>query len=138
MIGIIRRKFTESMNADLWNVNRSLQPEPDSTPVFRHPPADATSNFGAGYGPNDNSAKAFCKTVVETAIAQQGWYGGMRISVPWLRMTLAGLESERFAPEMMWEGVEEQDARGRHVPGLPSYDSVFESERALVQKLGLR
>lgn len=137
MIGSIRRRFAGSTNADLWDVKQWLRPEPDSAPEFREASVDPFHGT-TGFGPSGATMKDYYRRLVETAITQQGWYGGMCISVPWLRMTLAGLDSKAFAPEMMWEDIEEKGLDGARAPGVPSYDAIFESERALVQKLGLR
>lgn len=137
MIGGIRRRFSETMNTDLWDVNQRLQPDQESISRLEYAPGATHSEAGASFGPDDVSMKDYCRTIIQTAIEHQGWYGGMHMSVPWLRMTLAGLESRDFVPEMMWEGEEERGLE-RRAPGVPSYDAVFEAERALVQKLGLK
>lgn len=138
MIGNIRRKFTGLASVDLWDVNQELQPELDQVPESGYLAVDPALGVATGYGPAAAGMKDYCLNVVQTAITKQGWYGGMRISVPWLRMTLAGLESRHVPAEMMWEGAQEPGPDERRNPGVPSYDSVFESERALVQKLGLK
>lgn len=136
MIGTIRRRFSETVNADLWSVNTMLEPEQESGPRLGYDPTTPQSEGGASFGPGEPKVRDYCRTLVATAIEHNGWYGGMYMSIPWLRMTLAGLESRNFLPEMMWEGVEGQGLGERGAPGVPSYDAVFEAERTLVQKLG--
>lgn len=138
MIGGIRRRFSETMNTDLWDVNQRLQPDQESTSGVGRASVVPRTGTGVSFGPVEASMKDYYKTIVQTAIEHEGWYGGMYMSIPWLRMTLAGLESRAFVPEMMWEGVEEQRLGERRVTGTPSYDAIFEAERALVQKLGLK
>lgn len=127
MIGDIRRKLRQT-DASSWDVNLALQAEEsviserfDAALVLNRPPKE--------YPFRNPTAREYYTNLVRSAIAGGGWYGNTQISIPWLRMTLAGLESKRFDPEMMWNGMEEDAPPQPNVSETLSYEALFPSTK---------
>ena len=81
------------------------------------------------YAPDDTSAPDYYESLVRTAIENGGRHGYHRISIPWLRMILAGLESKQIEPEVMWYGIETGETRREGAPAIPAYEDLFQSSR---------
>ena len=130
MIDGIRRRL-KSVDRDPWDAEQELEPEAEEASEL---PTDtavllAATQVTAGFAPNDTNTADYYKNVVRTAIENGGKYGDHRISIPWLRMILAGLEWKRVEPEAMWYGVEASTPSGSSLPEVPPFDDLFPSER---------
>ena len=128
MIGGIRRRL-RYMERDPWDANQDfgLEAEDDS-------PTDGEATFlETGEtnlsDSNEVNAAEYYKMLVRAAIEHGGRHGDHQISVPWLRMILAGLEFRRIDPEMMWHGVEGGASDDAPMAEIPSYDDLFPSAR---------
>ncbi|MDE1852405.1 MAG: hypothetical protein KGI38_01525 [Thaumarchaeota archaeon] len=126
MIDGLRRRFSKSVE-DAWNADLDLQPEVEATTEL---PTDTTvllaaQSFAPESRSNDVDMKDYYKSLVQTAIQQGGKYRGRQMSVPWLRMILAGLESKPIPAEMMWQGEEPAEPGESNLPRTPSYEDVF-------------
>jgi len=135
MIDEIRRRFGRSADKDPWDANQELEPEEgEASPLHID-----TAVLLAGTQPetvsNDLNTLDYYKNLVRTAIENGGRYADHQISIPWLRMILAGLEQKRIDPEMMWEGVDGGTPNGGLLPAIPSYNDLFPSERDTPQNL---
>lgn len=120
VIDSIRRRLSKPAPKDLWAADLSLEPEAEDvselpgkstvllTKVQAHPPS------------NDVDMKEYYRGLIWTAIQHGGVHNGQMISVPWLRMTLAGLENRPIPPEMMWEGMEELSTSS-----MPGFGRLF-------------
>ena len=57
------------------------------------------------------------------------------MSVAWLRMILAGLESRPFPPEAMWD-EERTEFVGLLHSDVPSFEDLFPTERSQASRYG--
>lgn len=126
MIDGIRRRFGKSIDGDPWDAGRELTPEMVETVRF---PTDATVLVAAThargeYIPAGADAPDYYKSLVSAAIENGGKYGDHQMSIPWLRMILAGLDQRFIEPETMWYGVE-AGGPGGPLPEIPSYEDLF-------------
>ena len=135
MIGGLRRVFSGDVG-HIWGIDQELKSEVSGNSEYRGgaavvlttpKPTDVEET-------NDVSMKEYYKAVLEVAIESGGWYQGQAISVAWLRMTLAGLESRPFPPEAMWTD-ERALATGEPGRTLPSYADLFPEEKGLASRL---
>ena len=121
MIDGIRRRFAKSVDGDPWDADQKLGPQ---TAELSELPTDAAvlvaaTNATGEFIPAGPDAPDYYNNLVSTAIENGGKHGDQRISIPWLRMILAGLELRPIDPEMMWEGVEagsDLSAKQREIP----------------------
>ncbi|MDG6903107.1 MAG: hypothetical protein JRM80_14270 [Nitrososphaerota archaeon] len=126
MIETIRRRLSRTPAEDPWATDLTLKPEITEVSELRFDDADLT---GAGHSQpqpssNDVDLKGYYKGVILTAIEHGGTYQGQQISIPWLRMTLAGLEKRPMPPELMWgEGPEGPAA------DMPGFEEFFPDQR---------
>lgn len=131
MIDGIRRRFVQSADSETWDADQELEPEVEDTPELEEKPETDTAVFmaatqaNAHFVPNNSESADYYKTIIKTAIENGGKYGDHQISIPWLRMILAGLESRHIEPEMMWYGVEPEIPTEAPLPEMPSYDRLF-------------
>lgn len=127
MIDGIRRRFGKTTAGGTWDFDQELKPDTEDTGL----PTDAstsTAPYASGrYAPDNDSTPDYYKSLVQTAIENGGRHGDHSISIPWLRMILAGLESKKIELRMMWYGVEagESEEEGE----IPSYEHLFRSSR---------
>lgn len=135
MIDGIRRRFGKSINKDPWDANLELRPKvaeaaeiPTDTAVLM-----ASRHEKGEYSPEDANTPDYYKGLVTNAIENGGRYGDHRISIPWLRMILAGLEFKHVEPEMMWYGVDAGTETGEPLPEIPSYENLFPSDRETIK-----
>ena len=129
MIDGIRRRFGRTTSGDPWGADQDLNPELEEDITL---PTDGAvlvaANDAVGrYVPDDIDTPDYYKSLVQTALENGGKHGDHRISIPWLRMILAGLESKHIDPEMMWYGIEAGDAAGNQLPEVPPYENLFPS-----------
>ena len=136
MIDGIRRRFVKSVDSDSWDADQELKQDlafedvdevseistDAAVLVAAQDSVDATAT-------NDVNPSDFYKNLIWTAIRNGGRFGNHQISIPWLRVVLAGLDSKRVDPESMWYGYEQSGAPLELLPELPSYDDLFPSER---------
>ena len=123
MIDGIRRRFGKETEGGSWNSDLEQEPE-----IGEDAAVSVVLAYSSGrYSPDNASAADHYKRLVQTAIRNGGRYGGHQISIPWLRMILAGLESERIDPSVMWQGVESGETEGDAPKGIPSYEDLFQS-----------
>ena len=133
MIDDIRRRLRPTSESS-WDVDQEFQPETDviservDTALVLKRLQTTT-----GYSFRDTTMKEHYANLVQSAINAGGRHGDVQISIPWLRMTLAGLESRRFDPEMMWEGAEEDAAPQPYIPGVISYEKLFHPEKPILR-----
>jgi hypothetical protein len=130
MIDGLRRRFRGPTAADRWDADQLLSPGREGTTAL---PADApvlvVANDGSGhYAPDDASTPDYYRSIVRTALANGGRYGGHRIPVPWLQMILAGLESRHIDPEMTWYMAERGEGAGESLEDVPSYGDLFPTD----------
>lgn len=130
MIDGIRRRFAKSVEKDAWDADKAFSPDVEEASEF---PTDTTALLAARataeFASNDAGCTDYYKNLVKTAIENGGKYGDHRISLPWLRMILAGLDSKNVEPEMMWYGMEESSPSEEPLPQIPAYNDLFPSER---------
>jgi hypothetical protein len=126
MIDGLRRRLTESIDGDAWDANQELQPEvEEDTSELPNDKAALPAGTKMTTEPTSNEVNLqdYYRGLIMTAIEQGGSYRGQQMSVPWLRMTLAGLESRPIEPEVIWEDA------ARSAPDqlaeIPSYDDLF-------------
>ena len=123
MITSIRRRFSKPASKDLWAADLVFEPEPSRvSEVASDNSVLLTSKLPTAPPSNDVDLKGYYRGLIRTAIQHGGRHQGQQISIPWLRMTLAGLEMRPIPPEMMWEGEQEGSA-----PELSDYDRLFPS-----------
>ncbi len=128
MIDGIRRRLGKSAGGP-WGTGEELEPEIDEIAAR---PGDSVvfepiSSALGRYVPDDTSTPDYYKSLVRTAIENGGRHGYHRISIPWLRMILAGLESKPIEPETMWYGIEAGEIRRESMTEIPSYEDLFQS-----------
>jgi hypothetical protein len=131
MIDGIRRRLRKAAAGDTWGADEELEPEIEED---AKPPREiaflVTATQATGrYAPDDPSAPDYYMTLVRNAIGNGGRHGDQSISIPWLRMILAGLESKQIEPETMWYGIEAGETRREPVPEVPSYEDLFQTGR---------
>ena len=131
MIDGIRRRLGKTATSDPWGADEGLKPEidgdaglPEGTAVL-----GAVTQVSGQYAPDDSSTPDYYKSLVRTAIGNGGRHGYHSISIPWLRMILAGLESKPINPEAMWYVIEPGETRKHHMPVIPPYEDLFRSSR---------
>ncbi len=114
-----------------WDANMEFKPDPTETAEISTDTAVlvAATHATGEYTPSDSNTPDYYKTLVSTAIENGGKYGEHQISIPWLRMILAGLEFRQVEPESMWYGVEAGAAGTEPLPEIPSYEDLFPSDR---------
>lgn len=122
MMGSIRRRLS-NVSVDPWALDITLNPGAAETEELPQENTVLLTQKHAS-GSNDTDLKDYYKGLVGTAIAHGGWYQGHRMSIPWLRMTLAGLEMHPVPAEQMWEDVQESS-----YPIGREYEALFPSER---------
>jgi hypothetical protein len=137
MMGGIRHILTGPIKADSrWDIDQELEIEKDDDVAEQASGTD--SSFAASPIrdpiPEKPGAQAdYYAELVRASIAGGGKYGGRRISMRWLRMTLAGLEGRHVDVEEMWEAEapepplpEVQPSSIRHRPyGVVSDNGVW-------------
>jgi len=129
MIDGIKRRLGKSIGKDPWDADQELQPEElgeaseltDQTVLVAATLIEAKSN--------DLNTLDHYRSLVQTAIANDGRYADHQIPVPWLRMILAGLELRHIDPEKAWEGFAGAASGNILVHTIPKYDDLFPSHR---------
>jgi hypothetical protein len=123
MMESLRRRLSRQTGRDSWATDLSLEPETSEVSELHLDDAAilSTAKVQSRPGSNDVDLKDYYRGLIYAAIQHGGEYQGQQISVPWLRMTLAGLEMRPMPPEMMWEG--EQDLAA----DMPGYEELFPS-----------
>ncbi|MDG6918167.1 MAG: hypothetical protein JRN62_01810 [Nitrososphaerota archaeon] len=132
MIGGLRRRFSGNVE-HIWSINQELEPEV-SVDLGSHSGTAVlftTTKPASERETNDVSMKEYYKAVLGTAIERGGWYQGQTMSLAWLRMTLAGLESKPLPPEALWE--EQASATCDSSRAMPSYEDLFPEEKSLAK-----
>jgi hypothetical protein len=129
MIDGIRRKLTSLDDESDWDANLDLQPEAEAITEISTGNSNllSASRVTGKFSPDSNTSDYYAG-VVRAAIAQGGRYGGHQISLPWLRLILAGLEWRNVEPELLWNGQDSVLPTEPISPNLPSYDHIFPSE----------
>ena len=119
----LRRRF-KSTAKDPWATN--LRFDPEMIEVSELPAASSVLLTARPHpSSNDVDMRDYYMGIIHVALEHGGSYHGQQISIPWLKMTLAGLEMRPVPAEMMWEG--EEDAAATDLPG---YEVLFPTERA--------
>lgn len=126
MMESIRRRFTRSPAKDPWATDLDLEPEISEVSELR---LDSAALFAAAKTQPHSTSNAvdlkdYYRGLILAAIQSGGSCHGQQISVPWLRMTLAGLEMRPVPPELMWDGEWEGSSTD-----MPGYESFFPEER---------
>ena len=131
MIDGIRRRLGKADAGGQWDANAGLNPEmraraelPGDTAVL-----ESANQASGRYSPDDHNAPDYYRSLVQTAIDNGGRHGYHSISIPWLRMILAGLESKQIEPEMMWYGIEAGETKREPLPEIPRYEDLFQPSR---------
>ena len=130
MIDGIKRRLGKTAAGEAWGADGGLKPQIDESTELRGDGevSELAVEVSGQYVPDDPSTD-FYKSLVRTAIENGGRHSGHSISIPWLRMILAGLESKPIEPEMMWYGIEAGEVRREPTPEVPSYEDLFLSSR---------
>ena len=121
------RRLGKTGSEEAWDADEGLEPEMGENPMH---PGDTTVLGGVNqasgrYAPDEPGTYDYYKSLVQTAIENGGRHGYHSISIPWLRMILAGLESKQIDPEMMWFGIEAGETAGEPTPEIPPYEDLF-------------
>ena len=126
MIEGIRRRLGNASAADS---DERLKPGSDenAAPSRAAKVLEPAATVSGKYVPDGPSTPDYYKSLVRTAIDNGGTHGYHSISIPWLRMILAGLEFKQIEPEMMWYGIEAGEIRREPTPEVPSYADLFQS-----------
>ena len=124
MIEGIRRRLK---SVDLWDADRELGSGTSETTEL---PTDtavlvAATPAAGEFSPESAGSSDYYTTLVNIAIENGGRVGDHTISVPWLRMILAGLEMRQIEPDMMWYGFEGDGTRSNSVRKIPPYEELF-------------
>ena len=131
MIDGIRRRFGRVTANDSWDAAKDLKAELDEE--AEHATGTAISAVPAypmgSYEPDDASTHDYFRSLVQTAIENGGRHGDHSMSVPWLRMILAGLESKQIELSTMWHGIETGGAEGEATGEIWPYEGLFHSDR---------
>jgi hypothetical protein len=128
MIDGIRRKLKSIDYEDQWDANVDLQPEVEETKEIPTENAVllAASRLRGEFSPDANGTDYYTG-LIRAAIEHGGRYGGHQISLPWLRMILAGLEWRNIEPETAWDGVD-ATMLSKPVAQDPRFNDLFPSE----------
>ena len=131
MIDGIRRRLGKTAANDPWGSDEELKPEveEDAGPSADTAVSVILAYAPGSYAPDNAGTPDYYTSLVQTAISNGGRHGDHRISIPWLRMILAGLESKPIEPDMMWQGLDSGDAEGESPGGIRSYEDLFRSNR---------
>jgi hypothetical protein len=124
MIGGLRRRW-RSIDKDPWDANLEFEPMVgDSSELSSETETSAQALDSSLAGSNGTTTAEYYMCLVRAAIENGGRHGEHQISIPWLRMILAGLEFRRIEPDMMWYGFE---SGIQEVPSadIPAYDRLF-------------
>lgn len=127
----LKRRLGKPVEED-WSADMEFQPDAVETPQSS---TDLTTHFASPRisqetPSNEVNMTDYYKAMIQTAINQGGTYRGQLISVPWLRMILAGLEMRPISPEMMWQGEESEST------GISSYEDFFQPQPVLASGSG--
>ncbi|MDG6990044.1 MAG: hypothetical protein JRM99_01335 [Nitrososphaerota archaeon] len=135
MMDSIRRRLSKSPGGDPWSTDLAFEPEaPEESELqLDRSVLITTSRARGGPSPNEANLRDYYKGLVLAAIDQGGNFRGQQISIPWLRMTLAGLEMRPIPSELMWEG-EPEDFPAE----MPGYEKLFPEDRMTKQLPQLR
>ena len=130
MIEGIRRRF-RPVETDPWDADRQLGSEASETTEL---PTDAAVLVAATHARGEFSPEGadrpdYYTALVNNAIENGGRLGDHTISVPWLRMILAGLEMRRIEPETMWYDFEAEGNLSNSPVEIPRYEDLFPGER---------
>ncbi len=136
MIGGLRRRLSRDVGYS-WSTDQELKPEvaggleihDGGAPLLPAPEPIA------GGETNDVSMKDYYKGVVATAIERGGSCRGQMMSVNWLRMILAGLESRPYPPDALWE-VEQTAVTAGPGDAVPPYADLFPLARSQSHRYG--
>lgn len=131
MIDGIRRRFANAIDDDAWNADQELEPEVEEPSCFSKDTEAIFARTQSTTEPSSNDIKMadYFKGLVRTAIANGGRYPDHQISVPWLRMILAGLEMRHIEPKMMWAKVDSSSPGEGSLSEMPSHSELFPSSR---------
>ena len=128
MIEGIRRMVGSAGKSD-WDVNQLIEPETEADfesqemePTEVHTPSELRSE------PPESDTDYYVN-LVKASIDQNGKFGKQMIPVPWLRMTLAGLEGRPTRVEDMWTGPRSEEPAWENGPsaglGRPPFEAIF-------------
>jgi hypothetical protein len=131
MIDGIRRRFARAKRDDAWNAEKELEPKVEEASCFSKDTLVNLARTRSATDPSSNDIKMadYYKGLVRTAIANGGRYADHPISVPWLRMILAGLEMRQNEPKTMWAEVDSGSPGFGSLSEVPSYSDLFPSIR---------
>jgi len=131
MIDGIRRRLGKTTAGESWDSDKELKPEiEEDTGLSTDVAVSTVLTYPSGrYAPDNASTPDYYKSIVQTAIENGGRHGNHSISIPWLRMILAGLESKRIERETFWYGIEAGETEGEAISGIPSFEDLFQSSR---------
>lgn len=125
MMESILRRFSREIPKDQWATGYTF--EPDESEASELPGSSTlllTTRAQDYHASNDMDMRDYYKGLISSAISQGGDCQGQKISIPWLRMTLAGLEMRPIPPEAMWEETVDE------VTAMPGYDRLFPAEES--------
>jgi len=129
MIDGIRRRLGKTATNGSWASDQQLNPEiEEDAGVQKDTTVSVVLAHAPGrYAPDNGSTPDHYKSLVQTAIENGGRLGDHSISVPWLRMILAGLESKQIELRTMWYGIEPGETERGSVVETTSYEHLFRS-----------
>ena len=115
------------MDRDPWDANQSLDAEADgaSEQVEDNELLLTVPRGASPQGSNELKDVDLYRSVLTAAIEHGGRVGDHTLPVPWLRMTLAGLDFKLVEPEMMWYGFLSEGPGDESLSGAPGYGALF-------------
>lgn len=124
MMESLRRRLSRTSERDLWSTELSFEPEATELSELRVDNSVLLAATRSLPASNDVDMNDYYRGLVAAAIRSGGTYRGQRIPIPWLRLTLAGLEHKPIPLESMWEGYQEGAATD-----MPGYEDLFPAEK---------
>lgn len=126
MMESLRRRFSRPPEKDPWSTDFTFKPEISEISELRVDNSVLLAATSPQTRPasNDVDIEDYYRGVIVAAIQRGGQYRGQWIPVPWLRMTLAGLEHRPVPLETTWGLYQEGTTTD-----LSGYEELFSSEK---------
>ena len=116
-----------------WDVNQLLEPETEADFESLQMESTEVQTPSELRSESPESNTDYYVNLVKASIAHDGRLGSHTIPIPWLRMTLAGLEGRLTRVEDMWNGPRSGEPGWQTEPsgdlGRPPFDDIFDAGR---------